>query len=168
MLDETKLKFVSEIWSFSADYINEVVKRQTMVAQKVTRCKRQGVACCVFSASTRQMLAVEFNGPHFAFPFEENDGSLPAYIPCKNIVGNCGCEHAEQKAISYFNNKVDAKFFPLIFATDLNCCLPCAQAMVSCGFVSSFVYRTLVSRYAGIPYLIEKGIDVYRLPQESK
>lgn len=154
---EFQTGFVENVWPRSTVFIDGVVRRQTELAQRITLCKVNGVACCVFSAMDRSCVLVEINGP-----------VLPK-LHCKDTVGKCVCQHAEQKVIAHLKEKDSAvrdRWLPVILATNSNCCLDCAKTMVQCGFVTSFVYRVYHAKNKGVQYLLSNGISVYRLPLE--
>lgn len=144
---------VSEVYPRSAEFIDGILRRQTLVAERTTNCLRKGVACCVFHASTRAFIVPQFNGTY---------GRL-----CTGVKGGCGCTHAEIVAIRHLKSKRSLqRWAPFIFVVSYSCCLPCAKAMVASGFVEAFAYRVEAKHHPrGLPYLRDNGIQVLKLPE---
>jgi deoxycytidylate deaminase len=103
-------------------------------AVRLTRCKRKGVGCGVYSVFCNH-LAMEtraFNGPTEQGP----------YFDCTNEVGKCGCMHAEIRAILRVLEQGRKSHKHVMFCT-YSPCTNCANAILECGFIKGVVYETL-------------------------
>lgn len=108
--------------SFESIYLRlaiELAKRST--------CARLQVGCVVASEDFRQVLAVGFNG-----------GASGLENGCdSDVVGACGCVHAEANAIT--NCNAWRGIFKVVFCTDMPCKM-CAKMLINLGGVRRVYY----------------------------
>jgi len=99
--------------------------------------------------------------------FRVNNGSERSSRFCSNEVGNCGCSHAEIKAI--LAALADVPFVELyqhhcVCCTLYSPCSTCANTICDSRFVNAVVYDIMTRHDTrGVDILIEGGIAVYTL-----
>lgn len=115
-----------------------------------TSCKRKDVACAVFNEQGDANWF--YNGPF------DDDGEL-----CSNEVGNCGCTHAEFRAVKYCigQNEYGERFKLLC---NYSPCTSCANLIVVSECIDCVYYVTLTEHdKRGVRHLQNAGIEVVQL-----
>jgi deoxycytidylate deaminase len=111
--------------------IAERVAAMTATATKETSCLRKGVGAAIVKVTKNNHLlvvAVGFNGPS------------GLQNKCTNVQGNCGCSHAEPRAIMrYLRSGVKDRG---ILLCSYSPCTNCANIIVDSGCVKGVVYDT--------------------------
>lgn len=118
-------------------------------AKRSTSCLRKGVAASAMFE--KRLIATEINGP-------VNGGA------CKNVPGQCGCEHAEQKLLRH--PAVLASTKPLVLLTTYAPCVGCAEAILSSGkFCAWYYYHDAHHHKAALDYLHQRRFRIYKVPR---
>lgn len=124
------------------------VKLVSSQAEKSTKCLRKAVGCSLMSAykGSFTTLHVAFNGP-----------SRKEY-KCSNIVGACGCSHAEPRAIMECLKHYSSG---LIMACSFSPCVNCANIIIDSGLIIGLVYNQYAPHHPeGLKMLVESSIPV--------
>lgn len=112
------------------------------------RCKRKSVGCAIIGWAG-SLLALEFNGP-------------TTDVQCTNEVGNCGCAHAEPKAILKLSIEASALTNCTLVST-YSPCTTCANLIILSQRISTVVYDILTEHdKRGVGLLQAAGISVIR------
>lgn len=106
------------------------IKIDTCSAEKYTSCLRKGVGVSAFQY-------LEKTGEFFLVDSFHNGGGH-----CTNEVGNCGCPHAEQRALvcllSRFKHGRD---LPIVLVQTYSPCTTCANLIALSGLVEAVVWK---------------------------
>lgn len=115
-----------------ARYLLELTEALEPYATKHTRCKRKGVGVRILRLRGTQILpeAIWVNGPS-------------GVDECMNEVGNCGCSHAEPRALMAYAQAVcdnEYKSWPTIMLTAYSPCTNCANIILDSHMIHGTVY----------------------------
>lgn len=116
----------------------------TLMSHRST-CSRLRVGCVITSADFRQVLAVGYNG---------NATGLKNGCDSE-VVGACGCLHAEENAIINCNASRDTD--KIVFVTNLPCPM-CSKRLINLGGVKQVYYRDWYRVQSGLESLAQAGI----------
>jgi len=146
--------------NFIKDYIAKELHDITWNAQKQTTCKRKGVGCSIIEISQDSIVKVisTFNGPS-NYRFQ-----------CTNEIGNCGCAHAEQKAIIGFLKAMrlgDNKSTKIMLCT-YSPCTNCANIIIESRVIDGIVYDILTEHDKRGMEMLKKVMDVITLEELKK
>ena len=136
------------------NYLIMELKKIQDFALKNQTCKRKAVGCSIVRLSigrrrlpTEKTLVMTHNGP--SVPNNE----------CINEVGNCGCSHAEPRAILESLKKDYGKH--LVMVCTYSPCTNCANIIIDSGIIDLVVYETLTLHDTrGTTFLLQSGIKV--------
>ena len=116
-------------------------------------CKRRGVACLVFDRTNGDTMGWGVNGP----------AGYRAEL-CSGIKDGCGCAHSEINTLlsCHPTKRQLLDHVGHMIATRAPC-VPCATAIVNCGFISELTYLDPSEPgSAGLALLEKCGIHVHR------
>ena len=119
-------------------------------------CKRRGVAAMVVDSYSFQPIGWGVNGP-------------AGYDPngCSGIKDGCGCAHSEINTILNCGVPMDSDLAGIMILTRAPC-VPCATAIVNCGFISQVHYMDESEPGAdGLKVLSGCGVSVKHLPVQT-
>lgn len=97
-------------------------------------CKRKSVGCCIAEVVDEQML--------FIPTFSANGPSGQGH-ECTNVVGNCGCSHAEPRAIMKYLKARRGIESPRVLICTYSPCTNCANIIIDSGIIGAVVYDIL-------------------------
>jgi deoxycytidylate deaminase len=134
-----------------ASQLAQEVSRVTECAKILTRCKRKGVGSSIVSIYDGQFRPI----------FESFNGPTRVNFQCTNIVGACGCIHAEPRAIS-IALKHGYKG-GLILCNTYSPCVTCANLIIESGLFIGVV-REIFTEYpkTGLAHHDERGEEFIR------
>ena len=113
-------------------------------------CKRKTTICSIFLNG--KCIQTVFNGTSWSARF------------CSNEVGNCGCMHAEVKAILLL--PMNLRFLELYSL--YSPCSQCANAILFCGRVKTVYYvHDTEHDMRGLQILRTGGIPCFKLPKQE-
>ncbi len=97
---------------------------------KKSVCKRRGVACMIINKVSGETLSWSTNGPA---------GDVPEL--CSGIKDGCGCIHSEVNTILKARNTGPClRDRRAVMIATRAPCVPCASAIVNCGYIGEFIY----------------------------
>lgn len=116
-------------------------------------CKRRGVACMIVNRTNGETLGWNTNGPA---------GHQPDL--CSGIKDGCGCAHSEVNTLVVARDtKGCLKGRSGLMIATRAPCVPCATAIVNCGYIGALVYLDASEPGdAGLAILKRFGISVSR------
>lgn len=97
-------------------------------------CKRKGVGVSLVRLGTTN------HSPHLIL--RGKNGPSSKGHECSNVVGNCGCSHAEPRAIlNYLRKRGEPKLKPgLILLSTYSPCTNCANIINDSGIIRAVIY----------------------------
>lgn len=101
-------------------------------AKNNQRCKRKSVGCSLVTVIEKTSLQF----------LRTRNGPASDEYECSNEVGNCGCCHAEPKAIIKGLQKKEY-YFDCIMLCTYSPCTNCANIIIESGIVSIIIYDIL-------------------------
>lgn len=126
-------------------------------------CKRKAVGCAVVEIGYRPCQTAKRSPPLlYVKPlFTKINGPLPGH-ECSNVVGNCGCVHAEQRAVislmlARSHNPCPGLLEPktTVLVCQYSPCTSCANLIVACEEITDVVYAIPTEHDL-------RGIDILR------
>lgn len=142
-----------------ARYLLELTEALEPYATKHTRCKRKGVGVRILRLRGTQILpeSIWVNGPS-------------GYNDCSNEIGNCGCGHAEPRALMAYAQAVcdnEYKSWPTIMLTAYAPCTNCANVILDSHMIHGVIYykltlhdqRGLANLMRSMPVLVLGGLQ---------
>lgn len=114
-------------------------------AEKHQACKRKAVGCVILNINLQDELITHYaaiNGPSG----KENE--------CSNVVGACGCSHAEPRAIMKYlkrSRRSKTKGKTILLST-FSPCVPCANLVIDSGVIDVFAYEIWTPHWNKHPY----------------
>lgn len=143
-------------YSFYKKTIDESFDRIKAEAEKDQTCLRKAVGCAIlrFGADDLIECSQAINGP-----------SHPDNI-CTNEVGNCGCSHAEPRAIlkclqSRYMNEPSYDESPVLLLTTFSSCTPCANLIIKAGFIDAVAYEIFAPHWARADTILKNAMPVW-------
>lgn len=145
---------------FIKNFLIKEIHDITWNAQKQTTCKRKGVGCSVIEYRDNKIERIisTFNGPaHHAFV-------------CTNEVGNCGCCHAEPKAIigTLKAMRLDCRKVIRVMVCTYSPCTNCANIIIESRVIDAIVYDILTEHDKRGAEMLKKVMDVITLDKLKK
>ena len=121
-------------------------------AQKHQVCKRKAVGCAILEINSKEQLITHYvaiNGP---------SGSNNK---CSNIVGACGCSHAEPRVIMKYLKKAKKNGHrgKTILLTTFSSCVNCANIIIDSGVIDAVAYEILAEHWAIEPNNAKAMLD---------
>lgn len=121
-------------------------------AEKNQVCKRKAVGCAILEVNLKEELITHImaiNGP--SGPNNE----------CSNIVGACGCSHAEPRAIMKYLKrcKKNGHCRKTILLSTYSACVNCANIIVDSGVIDVVAYEILAEHWAEEPRNAKAMLD---------
>ncbi len=136
------------------DYRAEILEN-TKIAESITVCKRKGVACGLLQGEATKWF---FNGPI---------GRDPTL--CSNEVGNCGCIHAEFRAVENAIRWRQLRGEKASLLVNFSPCTSCANLIAVSGCIERVYYITLTEHdKRGLRHLEKAGVEVIQLRADFK
>ncbi len=143
--------------------IRAAILKNTKIAESIRTCKRKGVACGIMRFedgelySHHPLMETEwvFNGPI---------GRDPTL--CSNEVGNCGCIHAEFRAVERCIREHAYYYHEPRYALLINYspCTSCANLIAVSGCIDRVYYITLTEHdKRGLKHLEKAGVEVVQV-----
>lgn len=111
---------------------------------KLSTCKRAQVAAIVFPCDCTDISAIGYNGPVCG---QSNNS-------CSDIVGKCGCAHAEGNAIAKLTDRR-----PSIMYCTTTPCIHCANMIINCGTIVGCIIGGLYRNNTGL-YALQRRMTV--------
>ena len=124
------------------------------IAEVNQECKRMSVGCTIgyFDQwGVWQSLVSGVNGSRTS-------------IGCTNEVGNCGCSHAEPRAIVSLLKSVEVPYQPLVMLCTHAPCATCANLIIDCAKIICVVYNEDYRITTGRD-LLEAVLNIYKLSE---
>jgi tRNA(Arg) A34 adenosine deaminase TadA len=118
-------------------------------AKNNQKCLRKAVGCST--------VMVNFRGSVLPVHRAHNGPSLPDAV-CSNIVGNCGCSHAEPRALMESIHHYDDTEFMMICT--YSPCRTCANMIIDSGVIGFMMYDILTVYADGRENGGREGIDM--------
>lgn len=130
--------------------IRAVILKNAKIAESTSMCKRKGVAC---GLSGREKIAWFFNGPI------RRDSTL-----CSNEVGNCGCIHAEFRAIETAIRRRQSSLEKYALLVNFSPCTSCAN-LIAVSWCIDRVYYIEITEHdkRGLRHLEKAGVEVIQV-----
>lgn len=136
------------------NYLIDELKKIQNFALKNQTCKRKAVGCSIVrlsigwqKAPTEETLIMTHNGP-----------SVPNN-QCTNEVGNCGCSHAEPRAILKSLKKDYGKHLTMVCT--YSPCTNCANIIIDSGIIDLVVYKVLTQHdIRGQTFLLQSEVKI--------
>lgn len=127
----------------TASYLLNELAIVTAEAKKRTKCLRKGVGCSIHDVSgIRKILSAGYNGP-------SRDG-----VMCTNVIGGCGCAHAEPRAVMEAMRMMYMGKY--IMVCTYSPCQTCANYIIDSGIVHGVVYDILT---VYPPHITDRGFE---------
>lgn len=135
----------------SVSRIKEIIAEDAKMAAEKTTCLRKGVACTLlFPFKYGYETRTQING----LPFEGAE--------CSNVKGNCGCMHAEQKALM----QLDRIEMNCVMLVSYSPCTQCANHLIlRLPKVKAVVYITPTEHDMRGLERIKKFIPAYQIEE---
>lgn len=123
-----------------------------LLAEKNQVCKRKAVGCAILEIDLEKELIIHttaINGP---------SGSRNK---CSNIVGACGCSHAEPRAIMKFlkHSKRNDQRGKTILLSTFSSCVNCSNIIIDSGIIDIVAYEILADHWAAEPNNAKAMLD---------
>lgn len=114
------------------------------LAEENQVCKRKAVGAAI--------LEVNFKDQEIRH-FTAINGPSSEFNKCKNIVGACGCSHAEPRVIMEFlkKSKRNGHRGKTILLSTYSPCVNCANIAIDSGIIDVFAYEILAEHWAKEP-----------------
>jgi len=137
-------------WNFCNKIVDDTFDRIKTEAEKNQVCLRKACGCAIlrFEEDGSVTATQAINGP--SHPNNE----------CTNEVGNCGCSHAEPRAILKFA-ELGRNDCPVILLTTYSSCIPCANLVIECGFIDVVAYEIWAPHWARADVILKNVIPVW-------
>jgi deoxycytidylate deaminase len=137
--------------------ILQTFKDIKLQAEKNQVCKRKAVGCAIIEIDT----TLEIINKTFAI-----NGPSGNKNECQNIVGACGCSHAEPRAIMNYLlfrsrhrlNKKENKIKTILLTT-YSSCVNCANIIIDSGVIDAVAYEILAPYWAEHPRNAKAMLD---------
>ncbi len=110
------------------ELVSHILHKMVYLKTFESSCKRKSVGCCIFN---KNITLFGWNGPSV----KDNE--------CSNIVGNCGCSHAEPRAIINVLKNTMIPHSGNIMLCTYSPCTSCANIIIDSGVVSFVIYKTM-------------------------
>jgi deoxycytidylate deaminase len=138
--------------------------------RKLAVAMEQEIEACKFWAETEQtclrkavgvsIIRSGYNGTFDAVTRNHNGPSAQGH-QCTNIVGNCGCSHAEPRAILNAIKRGYGWPDKLILLCTYSPCTNCANVINDSKIITAVVYKILTEHdVRGAELLVKAGLDV--------
>jgi dCMP deaminase len=128
-----------------------IYMRLALALSERSTCARLKVGCVITSTDFRYVYGVGYNG---------NASGLKNECDTE-VVGACGCLHAEENAVINCNSPRSCK--KVVFCTNLPCKM-CAKRLVNLGGVCKVYYAHDYRLREGLDVLKAAGIEYEQLP----
>ena len=80
---------------------------------------------------------------------------------CTNEVGNCGCSHAEPRAILSHIRQCCENDCPTILLTTYSSCTPCANLIIESNFIDVVAYEIWAPHWARADIVLRNVLNVW-------
>lgn len=120
----------------------------------LSTCRRASVGALVATPSLTEVLAIGYNGPPVG---QGND-------ECRDVVGGCGCVHAEANAIV----KLSTRERDLLMLTTTSPCEACAGLIANCGRIAVVLWNEPYRDQAGQRVLTRASILARELSDHAE
>lgn len=120
-------------------------------AEKNQICKRKACGCGI--------ITVLEDGDYFATT--SINGPTHPENECTNEVGNCGCGHAEPRAILAHIKECCEDDRPTILLTTYSSCTPCANLIIESGFIDAVAYEVFAPHWARADTILRRVMPVW-------
>ena len=140
-------KHLAETIHREAEYIKELAAENLV-------CKRKAVGCAI----------LEVHDMHIVKFFATNGPSHPKN-ECTNEKGNCGCAHAEPRAIMKYLEGTPKHCLSAnnIIVTTYSPCTPCVNMIIDSGLFGLAVYEILAPHWARATVMLKNVMPVLEL-----
>lgn len=123
-----------------------------LLAEKNQVCRRKAVGCAILEIDLEYELIIHttaINGPSGL----NNE--------CSNIVGACGCAHAEPRAIMKYlkQSKRNGQRGKTILLSTFSACINCANIIVDSGVIDVVAFEILAEHWAVEPNNAKAMLD---------
>lgn len=121
-------------------------------AEKHQVCKRKGTGCAILEIDSVKQLIL-----HFA----ATNGPSGPHNKCSNIVGACGCSHAEPRAImKYLKQRTkNGSNKKVILLTTYSACVNCSNIIIDSNVIDVVAYEILAEHWAVEPRNAKAMLD---------
>jgi len=123
-------------------------------------CKRKAVGCSIIEIHTRlpgvNRIVLSHNGPS---GFENE---------CSGVVGNCGCSHAEPRAVFKYLNKLKKDYGDCLWSImicNYSPCTNCANIIVDSGIITAVVYKILTEHDIRGVEILKRSLDIFSITE---
>lgn len=112
-------------------------------------CKRKAVGCAI----------VEYVDDGEFFITSAINGPSNSLNECTNEVGNCGCSHAEPRAIVKYLKHREKEGFVILYTT-YSPCVPCANLIMESGIIDAVVYDIFAEHWSRADKMLRRVMPV--------
>jgi deoxycytidylate deaminase len=125
--------------------INKMFQEQLDFAERNQKCLRKAVGCTAITVSNIYD-ASKMNNPGLTplvIEMAHNGPSREDQV-CSNVVGNCGCSHAEPRVVqAALEEGITSDTMPLILLCTYSPCTNCANIIIDSGLFVGCIYQIL-------------------------
>lgn len=140
-------------------YLSEFIESEFKIiadyAQENQTCKRKAVGCSIIEANNKEeileRIIITHNGPS-------------GINKCSNIVGNCGCSHAEPRAIlkylKFLGKKHKDNIWSIMICT-YSPCTNCANIIIDSNIITAVVYKILTKHDTRGKKILKQSLRIF-------
>jgi deoxycytidylate deaminase len=144
-------------WQFLTRVVNDKFDKIKADAEAKQVCLRKATGCAIlrFELDGTVKTISSINGP-------TDDHNI-----CTNEVGNCGCGHAEPRAIIEYMKQDLLEYeddikIPVILLTTYSSCTPCANLILMAGFIHAVAYEIWAPHWARADQILRNAMPVWK------
>lgn len=145
---------------YLAEFIENEFKIITDYALENQTCKRKAVGCSIIEANnkeeTLERVIITHNGPS------------GLNNKCSNVVGNCGCSHAEPRAILKYLKLLGKKYKDNVWSIMIctySPCTNCANIIVDSNIITAVVYKILTEHDIRGAEILKRSLRIFTVEE---
>jgi deoxycytidylate deaminase len=126
----------------------DIIKQE---AEKNQICLRKACGCAILT----------FLEDGTIFSTQAINGPSHPNNKCTNEIGNCGCSHAEPRAILKHLRTCCEEDRPTILLTTYSSCISCANLIIEAGFIDIIAYEIWAPHWAKADSILRSVLEVW-------